>query len=359
MKADHFVLLLLGVSSYFLFLVYEPFIQSILIALLLALATFSLMKQLKTRLSSHTLCAVIMTVLLALLLFGPLFYLLNSAAVMLVHIKAESIQIWIANKRLALDGWLQSDWLPAFLDQSMHELKMQIDRYLQEVDFSGYAQKTLVWAGNLVAKSAVFLKDMSLILIFYFFTNLYGPRLGNFVKSLLPLKSGQTTTLFNDLSSAMGVVLYATIVTAFLEGMLFALIILFFDFNPILLGILYGFASLVPVVGGALVWVPTSLYLWSSGDGIGALVIAIYTVTVISLVADTLIKPLIIKTIDFRLNKEHHAPSELLVFFSILAGLTTFGFWGIIIGPAMTTIFLTVLKIYNQMQQERNYHATL
>jgi predicted PurR-regulated permease PerM len=37
-----------------------------------------------------------------------------------------------------------------------------------------------------------------------------------------------------------------------------------------------------------------------------------------------------------------------IIFFAILAGMTSFGFWGIVIGPAVTTIFLTLLYIYSK-----------
>ena len=77
--------------------------------------------------------------------------------------------------------------------------------------------------------------------------------------------------------------------------------------------------------------------------------IALYTVIVISTIADNFIKPLIIDILKERLqtdqNNRHHIHS-IVIFFSIFAGLSSFGFWGMIIGPAVTTLFLTLLYIY-------------
>jgi predicted PurR-regulated permease PerM len=37
--------------------------------------------------------------------------------------------------------------------------------------------------------------------------------------------------------------------------------------------------------------------------------------------------------------------NEIVIFFAILAGLATFGFWGMILGPAITSFFLALLKL--------------
>jgi predicted PurR-regulated permease PerM len=56
---------------------------------------------------------------------------------------------------------------------------------------------------------------------------------------------------------------------------------------------------------------------------------------------------MIIKEINQRLLDENDAKmNELVIFFAILAGLSTFGFWGMILGPAITAFFLTVLKLF-------------
>jgi predicted PurR-regulated permease PerM len=116
---------------------------------------------------------------------------------------------------------------------------------------------------------------------------------------------------------------------------------------------MYGFASLIPVIGGALMWLPFMLYEFSIGNGSNAVFIALYSVLVISVIADTFVKPLIIKEINLRLLKEDDAKmNELIIFFAIIAGLTTFGFWGMILGPAITAFFLTILKLFEARTKE-------
>ncbi|MDD3592761.1 MAG: AI-2E family transporter, partial [Sulfurovum sp.] len=137
-------------------------------------------------------------------------------------------------------------------------------------------------------------------------------------------------------------------------GVLFGAMASYYGFNGLLFGVIYGFASLIPVIGGAVVWVPVSLYAWTNIDGETALVIAIYSVIVISIIADTFIKPLIIKVIKENLLKSTIEINEIVIFFSILAGITTYGFWGMILGPAITSFLIAITKVYIDYNQEEN-----
>jgi predicted PurR-regulated permease PerM len=100
-------------------------------------------------------------------------------------------------------------------------------------------------------------------------------------------------------------------------------------------------------------WLPFMLFEFSTGSNSAAIFIAVYSVVVISIIADTFVKPLIIKEINKRMLKEDDARmNEMVIFFSIIAGLATFGFWGMILGPAITSFFLTILKLFEARTQE-------
>jgi predicted PurR-regulated permease PerM len=121
-------------------------------------------------------------------------------------------------------------------------------------------------------------------------------------------------------------------------------------YNGLLFGIMYGFASLIPIVGGALMWVPFMLFEFYRGHTGGAIFIALYSVIVISVFADTFVKPLIIKQINLRIVKSEAKMNELLIFFAIIAGLSTFGFWGMILGPAITAFFMSLIRLIERHQ---------
>ncbi len=94
-------------------------------------------------------------------------------------------------------------------------------------------------------------------------------------------------------------------------------------------------------------------YELARGNVVEAIIIASYSIVVISIIADTFIKPLIIKYIN-TLAKIPTKINELLIFFAIIAGLSTFGFWGMILGPAITALFISILKLY-ELLKSRNY----
>jgi predicted PurR-regulated permease PerM len=144
-------------------------------------------------------------------------------------------------------------------------------------------------------------------------------------------------------------------VTAIFEGALFGIAISFMGYDGLLFGIIYGFASLIPVVGGALMWIPFMIYELSKGNIESALFIALYSIIVISVIADTFIKPMIIKYINTKLVTIDTKLNEIVIFFAIIAGLSTFGFWGMILGPAITAFFLSLLKIVELHQQNKEY----
>ena len=71
----------------------------------------------------------------------------------------------------------------------------------------------------------------------------------------------------------------------------------------------------------------------------------------ISIVADTFLKPIVIKFINDRLVKIPAKINELLIFFSMIAGISTFGFWGLILGPAIVTFFISTIKLYTLLKE--------
>jgi predicted PurR-regulated permease PerM len=201
-------------------------------------------------------------------------------------------------------------------------------------------------AANVGKYSASFIKDAFLIIIFYFFAQYYGKTIMHYLVKIIRLPQQDTTLLSLEISNVMSVVFYSIIATATLEGALFGIMISIIGYNGLLFGIMYGIASLIPVIGGALMWIPFLVHELALGNTGNGIFIAVYSIVVISIIADTFIKPMIIKYIDLNFIKSSTKINELLIFFSILAGLTAFGFWGMVLGPAITAFFMALLKLY-------------
>lgn len=342
MKPQYFLIALAIVTMFFMFELFSPFLKPMIVALLLAVATNSLNTYFKKHIPNNFISSSLMTVFLTAMFFIPVLYCIFSFATLINKIDQQAlINIYDMAK----------DWVENMPDDFIL-VKEQLNGILQKVDIPEFIQKLLSIGALLGKNSAKFIIDMIMILIFYFFFNFYGTSLSHYFKDALPLKKEDSNALFYESSNVMSVVLYSILATAVFEGFLFGVFISFFGYDGILLGVLYGFASLIPVVGGLLMWLPVAIYEMSTGSSGNAVAIAIYSVVVISLIADTFIKPVIIKYINQKVVKTPTDVNELLIFFAIVAGLSTFGFWGMIIGPAMVTFFISLIQLLKKFSDD-------
>ncbi len=341
MKPQYFLLTIAAVVLYFLSDLFEPFLKAILVAILLVVATNSFHTLIFSKLKNRFLSSFFVTLFLGAVFFTPLLYFIFSFVNYTTQIDQNTlvgIYDYVLNSVKNLPS--QYDFIKNYLQQ-----------FLEQIDIALIFNNTISFGALLGKNSAKFMIDIFFILTFYFFMNLYSKEFIGFIFDLVPLSNEDKHSLFFESSSVMSVVLYSILANAIFQGFLFGIFINFFGYDGIFFGALYGFASLIPIIGGALMWLPISIYEIYQGSTSSAIYISVYSILVISVVADTFIKPMIIKYINKKVVKTPTAVNELLIFFSIIAGLSTIGFWGMIIGPALITFFLSImqlLKKYNK-----------
>ncbi len=334
-SSNTFLNILFVIITYFMYVTYQPFLMDMVVAILLAISLSKVYSILDKKINNKYISATIMTLALALLLFGPLFYFITEAAGLIHKVTPDTIHL-IVEKASTL-----FTYLPDIISKKVEE-------YFSANNLNLIYKNLASFVAPLTAKSAIFLKDMILIVIFYFFTILYGKDILKFLESVSPLEKRKSEILIRDTQEVMGLVFYSAMFTAIFEGLLFGAFIQNYGFDGLFFTVMYAFSSLIPVIGGVIMWLPISLYLYSTGDSKGAIIVALYSIIVISIIADTFIKPLIIDMIKKRMHNKIELNS-MLIFFSIVAGLSTFGFWGVIIGPAITSIFISILKFYKKI----------
>ncbi len=322
-----FVLSILGAYS-----IYQPFLLSIVVAILLSMATYNLTKKMIKYFKSRKISAFIATFLLTLIIFAPIVYIATIGVATVANIDIATIQeITSVIRTFAEELPYVKEWVETALsDEKIAEYIHASTSYITTVGSVGLG----------------FIKNMLLVLVFYFIINYYGERFFELIRALMPINKMKSAKMIHEISSTMEVVFYSIIVTAIFEGFLFGVMVSQFGFDGLLFGVIYGFASLIPIIGGAVVWVPVALYSWTKIDANAAIAISAYSVIVISIIADTFVKPMIIKVIKEDLLKSTIEINEIVIFFSILAGMSTYGFWGMILGPAITSFLIAITKIY-------------
>ena len=343
MKSQYFIGLLFATSLYWMYLLYAPFLLAMTIAALLAISTSNIQNLFLKYLKNRFYASMASAFLLAVLFFVPLGYFLMTLSVELNNLDP---QILVNIKQYIL---AKVENPPDYLAFA----KPYIMENIEKLDIASFGERALSYTGTVGAFSVGFLKNSFLIIIFYFFVLYNGDHIFTFLRRVVQMSVEESSILIKELSSVMGVVFYSIIVNAMLQGILFGLAISYIGYNGVLFGVMYGFASLIPVIGGAVMWLPFMLFEFSLGNESNGIFIALYSIVMISIIADTFIKPFIIKEINKRLLKEDDARvDELVIFFAIIAGLATFGFWGMILGPAITALFLTLLKLFEARTQE-------
>jgi len=337
-KTNLVIMILFAFALMGAYSIYQPFLLSIVVAMLLTMATYNLTKKLTKKLNSRKLSTLFMTILLTLFIFIPIIYVTTIGVSYTAEIDKETLKTMIHS----LQSFLEN--IPYISDLTKE--------YLSEEKILNSLQETAYYLTSLGKAGLGFMKNMLLVVLFYFIINLYGDKMFELIRLLMPVSRIKSTKMIHEVSSTMEVVFYSTIATAILEGLLFGVLVGSFGLNGLLLGIIYGFASLVPVVGGILVWGPVALYSWHSIDSSAAWIIMLYSIIVISIIADTFVKPVIIKVIKEDMLKSTIEINELVIFFSIVAGMSSYGIWGMILGPAITSFLIAMTKVYIEFNRD-------
>jgi predicted PurR-regulated permease PerM len=105
-------------------------------------------------------------------------------------------------------------------------------------------------------------------------------------------------------------------------------------------------ASMMPVVGAALAYVPVAILLFAGGMNIKGVIMLAYGFGVISTV-DSIFR--------FWLQKRIGDVHPMITAFGVILGLNLFGFIGLIFGPILISLFILLIRIYsNEFSQSRN-----
>lgn len=108
------------------------------------------------------------------------------------------------------------------------------------------------------------------------------------------------------------------------------------------LGPITGLASMIPLVGTALVWAPVMLGLFLTGHPIKASILMLLGLGVISIV-DNLLRPIYARMGALKLPM-------FLLFVSIFGGVASFGPWGAILAPLIVRLWIEVLALHRETE---------
>ncbi|MEF3191450.1 MAG: AI-2E family transporter [Campylobacterales bacterium] len=344
---------ILTITTVLLAWLFAPFAKPISVAVLLVYALWPIIRVVERGLShlcrrwnrcqpfTPLIAASATTLILALLFFGPLAYLAISLLGSIAN--ADLPAFWATFK-----GWLASPpTLPPYLSSFEEGYQAFIQTLYIWTPNPEQLQRVAVAVGSILGDAAVSLGEMVMILVFFFFFAWYAKPLSAYLQALIPLSPIYQTRLAMEVMRTLSVVFMTLLGVMIAQGVAFGLFLYFYGggYNPLLLGLLTGFSSIVPIVGTALVWVPVALQELIRGHTGGALVIALYSYIMLAVIIDNFVKLLLLNSINRWVGGRERI-NEFLIFFGIVAGLATFGFWGFVLGPGIVALFVATTRLY-------------
>lgn len=194
------------------------------------------------------------------------------------------------------------------------------------------------WSGSIVRASVS--GAISLLLTFYFFFYLLRDqeRAVALAKDTLPLSDSEFSRISDRFTDTIFATVAGTAAVSALQGALGGGMFWWLGLPaPVFWGVLMALVAVVPFLGAFVIWVPTALLLALSGDFASAIILTFWGTIVVGFV-DNLIYPILVgKKLGM-----HTVPS----FVAIVGGVILLGAPGVVLGPLVVSISLTLMEIW-------------
>lgn len=325
--------LVISALFYLLFRIMQPFLYIFVgagvLSILLSPLSDLLSNKFNLSKSVSSLFVILFSVVLILIPAFILLTLLASEVSDLLHY----IQLNYGESK----GWL----LPVYnllqnYGISTASLQLEVSKY--SANFLKYLSSNLT---GIFSRTLGFIIDFILTFIVAFNFLAKREEIIKFFIEINPLNKEDATMLTNRASE---------VITATIRGYLGIMLIqavagiigfsLFSIPSPVLFGMVYGIASIVPMVGISLVWIPAVIYLLITGQIVIAFSLAAWCI-LSNFVVDNFVGPKIVAD-----NTKLH---PLAVLFGVLGGIEIFGIYGIIMGPTVVALAFSSVEIFKKV----------
>ena len=321
-----------AIGCYFII---EPFLTAIVIAAILAVVTWPLFMRARVSMGGNTTFpAILMVFLIIVGVLIPTSFLLVAIAQQIPK-AVEIVREWIASgftippviaEIPRIGPWLHDQLLfaidPASLSSTLQKL----------------LEPMSAWILNAAVNVSQGLLQLALVTFIVFFFYRDGAWFADRIKTLMRRVSGElsnelTNILVNTTRSVVFGLLGTALGQAIVAGIGFWIAgvpgVLMLSFMVFVL-------SIVPV-GPPLIWGPAAIWLYSNGDpGMAAFLVLWGTLAVSSV--DNFLKPVLIA-------RGSSLPLAL-IFLGVFGGVIAFGFLGLILGPILLAVGLSMLQAW-------------
>jgi len=332
------VICLLGLAVIVLYLCYligKPFLGPVTIAVMLSVVFHPLHTRIESLIHRPNLTSVVSTLLVFFIATVPVL-VLGIAVSGELRTVVQSLRE--SAPEAGPDPYL-THWREVLLQRVGNYMNLsEFDLHATLLRWAEQASRYVLSIGTSVVGNLVSLALNTVVVfftLFFFFRE--GNRIRRTLSELLPFHTDQTDRLFTTVSDTIIANLYGSIAVGLAQGTLTGLSFWVLGLSaPILWALVTALASMVPLLGSALVWAPASFVLVVTGHWVKALVLLVWGAVIVGQV-DVLVRPWVVSA----RVKVH----SLLVFFALLGGAKAFGVIGIFVGPIILSFALAVFDL--------------
>ena len=350
-ESRHWMLIAaLALAAYASYTLIEPYIGPIVMAFIISLLYYPLHLKLDRLMPrSPNLSSVLSCTLLTFIIVIPMLVVFSSIIHQGTTFSKESYT------------WLTSGGVQEVLAHPyVVKLLSLIEKYspFEPVDTQVMVQKVaaasskfgaqlLNVSARLLGDATNFLINFMLMLFVLFFLLRDHDKIVQTIRHVLPLSRSQEDAVLNEVEQVAKSAVLGSFLTALAQGFAGGFAMWMAGFQGLFWGSMMAFASLIPVVGTALIWLPASIYLLLIGKWEWAVFLIGWGAIVVGSI-DNFLRPL--------LMQGSSGMSTLLIFFSIIGGLHVFGLIGLIYGPIIFAVTLVLFKLYEAEFQDFLHH---
>jgi len=343
-------------SMYGVFILLRPYLHAIILALLLASLFSPIHRRLHLQVGERENLAAFLSVLLvSLLVIVPTSLFMGGLAKQGID-TFQKANAWVSDGSIEtakqnVQRFMDSPRAKAFLERpNVARLRKLAANYLtgfspDQFDFGEALLSISRGALDLTRQrvlpviqatgSLLFRFLIMLFVMFYAFRD--GARMLGHILHLSPLTDSQEQALVGRVKEVSRAALLGTLVTAVAQGVVGMVGFWAVGIPALFWGTMLGAASILPVVGTAIIWIPAVGYLAITGRPGAALFLALWCAIVVGSI-DNFLRPF--------LMGGRVGMSSAVVFFAILGGIHCFGIVGVIYGPLIFGLCAVCLYIY-------------
>lgn len=320
-----------GVLIFILFVaaifILKPILGAIFFGVFTAYIIHPLYVPLRKKIQNGNVSTVMFLFLLVFLLAIPLWFFLPSFA-------REVFDTYLYVQNTDLSGVISGALTNLFGSDLSGRIAVQVNLFI--VKFFSFS---LDASSSLLADLPNFILQFSIFLFTLYFALKDSEKIKKYITELSPLSQSTENKFATEFRQITNSIVFGQIVVGVIQGLLLGLGLWVLGIDRVLfLTTIAVVASIIPIVGAWLIWIPVSFYLLISGDTISATILFFYGLLFVSTI-DNVLRP-------YFISKRSHNLNIFVAIIGTLGGLYTFGVIGLILGPLVLSYLLIIIDFY-------------